>query len=117
MIRRALQIATIAVAAIGWATAANAGDPEDPARIRRAIAYLDARQDEWSHFAKAQRGEGADKTACVSCHTGLSYALARPALRLPDATPDSGGSRGVGSSRRSASAWSIGPTPIRRDPS
>ena len=30
--------------------------------------------------ARSQRGEGPDKTACVSCHTGISYALARPAM-------------------------------------
>jgi squalene-hopene/tetraprenyl-beta-curcumene cyclase len=84
MIRRALQVAVVT---LGWTAVANAGDPEDAARIRRAITYLDARQDEWSRFAKAQRGEGADKTACVSCHTGLSYALARPALRPFAATP------------------------------
>jgi squalene-hopene/tetraprenyl-beta-curcumene cyclase len=87
MIRRALQIATISMVATGWSATTNAGDPEDHARILRAIAYLDARQDEWSQFAKAQRGEGADKTACVSCHTGLSYALARPGLRPFAASP------------------------------
>jgi squalene-hopene/tetraprenyl-beta-curcumene cyclase len=86
-IRRAFQIAAITVVATGWAATANAGDPEDPARIRRAISYVDARQDEWSQFAKAQRGEGTDKTACVSCHTGVSYALARPALRAFAASP------------------------------
>jgi hypothetical protein len=59
---------------------AIAGDSEDPARLRRASAYLDARQDEWSRFSKAQRGEGAERTACVSCHTGVGYALARPSL-------------------------------------
>jgi squalene-hopene/tetraprenyl-beta-curcumene cyclase len=87
MIRRALQIATIAVVANGWVATANAGDPDDPTRIRQAISYLDDRQDQWSRFAKSGRGEGADKTACVSCHTGLSYALARPALRPFSASP------------------------------
>ena len=87
LIRRALQVAAITVAATGWTATASAGDPEDPARIRRAVSYLDARQDEWSRFAKSQRGEGADKTACVSCHTGLSYALARPALGPFAASP------------------------------
>jgi squalene-hopene/tetraprenyl-beta-curcumene cyclase len=81
MIRRVLQIATITATAAGWAVAAGASDAEDPARVRRAIAYLDARQDEWARFASAQRGKEADKTSCVSCHTGISYALARPALR------------------------------------
>jgi squalene-hopene/tetraprenyl-beta-curcumene cyclase len=35
-----------------------------------AAHYLDARQTKWFEFAK-----------CVSCHSGLPYALARPALR------------------------------------
>src|SRR6478672_6278925 len=45
-----------------------------------AAAYLDTRMDEW--FAKAdelQTGDG--RTTCVSCHTVIPYALARPALR------------------------------------
>jgi hypothetical protein len=46
MIRRALRLAAITVVATGWSATANAGDPEDPARIRRATSYLDARQDE-----------------------------------------------------------------------
>ena len=85
MIRRALALALRIIAAItaaaGWAGPAMAGDTEDRARVERAISYLDARQDEWSRFAGAQRGQGADKTSCVSCHTGVSYALARPVLR------------------------------------
>jgi squalene-hopene/tetraprenyl-beta-curcumene cyclase len=85
MSRLALRFA--AIVAASWAVPAVAGDPEDPARVRRAIAYLDDRQDQWSRFAKAERGEGADKTTCVSCHTGVGYALARPALRPFAATP------------------------------
>jgi hypothetical protein len=80
MIRRGFPIVTIMAAAAGWVAPAGATDPEDPARVRRAITYLDARQDAWSRFAKAERGRGADRTTCVSCHTGISYALARPAL-------------------------------------
>jgi squalene-hopene/tetraprenyl-beta-curcumene cyclase len=83
-IRRVLTIASITLAAT---TLATAGDSEDPARLQRAIAYLDGRQDEWSRFAKAERGEGVDKTACVSCHTGVSYALVRPSLGRFAATP------------------------------
>ncbi len=80
--RRGLEFLTLAAAAAaaGWAATVSAADAEDPGRVRRAIGYLDARQDAWSQFARAGRGEGADRTACVSCHTGLSYALARPAL-------------------------------------
>ena len=35
-------------------------------------------------------GGGADRTACVSCHTGLSYALARPAPGRFTAGPEAG---------------------------
>jgi squalene-hopene/tetraprenyl-beta-curcumene cyclase len=48
---------------------------------RSAARYLDARATEWSKFGGANRGKGADKISCISCHTTLSYALGRPALR------------------------------------
>lgn len=44
---------------------------------RAAAAYLDQRQTWWSKWPNADR-EGA---SCVSCHTTLPYALARPVLR------------------------------------
>ena len=44
---------------------------------RAAAAYLDARQTWWSGWQTAARDH---QTACVSCHTALPYALARPAL-------------------------------------
>lgn len=42
-----------------------------------AADYLDARQKEWSVWPAAKASTGT----CVSCHTGASYLLARPALR------------------------------------
>jgi squalene-hopene/tetraprenyl-beta-curcumene cyclase len=45
-----------------------------------AAAYLDARMDLWfANGTKLKTGES--QTACVSCHAGLAYALARPVLR------------------------------------
>ena len=45
-----------------------------------AAAYLDRRIDEWfARGDKLRTGEG--RTVCVSCHTVIPYALARPALR------------------------------------
>ena len=42
--------------------------------------YLDARMDLW--FANGTKLKTGDtQTACVSCHAGLAYALARPVLR------------------------------------
>jgi squalene-hopene/tetraprenyl-beta-curcumene cyclase len=49
--------------------------------IQAAARYLDARAAEWSAFKGADRGQGADKVSCLSCHTSVSYALGRPALR------------------------------------
>ncbi len=43
-----------------------------------AAHHLDARQTWWMSWPKARRDHD---TACVSCHTTLPYALARPTLR------------------------------------
>src|SRR5262245_6756198 len=47
--------------------------------IRAATGYLDSRMDWWLHWPNAVRDHD---TSCVSCHTALPYALARPALRI-----------------------------------
>ncbi|MEO8594977.1 MAG: hypothetical protein ABI759_16780 [Candidatus Solibacter sp.] len=44
---------------------------------RLAAQYLDARQKEWFEWPTAN----ANAKPCVSCHTGMTYLLARPALR------------------------------------
>jgi squalene-hopene/tetraprenyl-beta-curcumene cyclase len=63
-----------------WLSAGSAAMQEEPASWdpKAAAAYLDARQAWWFGFRNAARDLD---TACVSCHTTLSYALARPALR------------------------------------
>src|SRR5579864_9596893 len=43
-----------------------------------AAAYLDRRMNWWIGWGTAARDHG---TFCVSCHTAVPYALARPALR------------------------------------
>src|SRR5207302_1904141 len=45
--------------------------------LRAATAYLDSRLDWWEHWPNAARDHD---TSCVSCHTALSYSLARPVL-------------------------------------
>jgi squalene-hopene/tetraprenyl-beta-curcumene cyclase len=45
-----------------------------------AAAYLDGRAEWWTTWPNAARDRG---TFCISCHTTLPYALARPALRTP----------------------------------
>jgi squalene-hopene/tetraprenyl-beta-curcumene cyclase len=43
-----------------------------------AASFLDDREAWWQKWPPAKLGQG---TACISCHTVLPYALARPALR------------------------------------
>jgi squalene-hopene/tetraprenyl-beta-curcumene cyclase len=64
-------------------TSAPALAGDEPASWKKAEAgqYLDERAKTWFSFSSAGRGEAATKTACVSCHTIVPYALARPALR------------------------------------
>src|SRR5262244_1811130 len=45
--------------------------------LRAAAVYLDSRLDWWVHWPNAARDHD---TSCVSCHTALPYALARPTL-------------------------------------
>jgi squalene-hopene/tetraprenyl-beta-curcumene cyclase len=52
--------------------AANSWDP------KAAAAYLDQREQWWMGWQEAAREHG---TFCVSCHTAVPYALARPSLR------------------------------------
>src|SRR5438128_11231395 len=44
---------------------------------RLAADYLDSRQKAWFAWPAANAGENGP---CLSCHTGLTYLLARPAL-------------------------------------
>jgi squalene-hopene/tetraprenyl-beta-curcumene cyclase len=45
--------------------------------VKGAAAYMDARQEWWRQWPSAARDHD---TVCVSCHSALPYALARPAL-------------------------------------
>src|SRR5689334_14531172 len=60
------------------------GTAGDEAAWNKDLAgkYLDEREQTWfDSFPSAERGEGTSKTSCVSCHSVLPYALARPVLR------------------------------------
>ncbi len=58
---------------------ARGGDVARPAWNPKAAAtYLDGRADWWLGWSGAARGRG---TVCLSCHTSMPFALARPALR------------------------------------
>src|SRR5713226_10694732 len=54
---------------------------------RLAADYLDSRQKEWFAWPRAKVPGGP----CVSCHTGVTYLLVRPALRraLGESAPTS----------------------------
>ncbi|HEV3257026.1 MAG TPA: hypothetical protein VG013_09120 [Gemmataceae bacterium] len=57
---------------------ASAGDLAPPRwSPKTAAKYLDGRADWWLNWSGAARGQG---TACLSCHTTMPLALARPAL-------------------------------------
>jgi squalene-hopene/tetraprenyl-beta-curcumene cyclase len=60
--------------------AANESTPSASASWspKAASAYLDGRQSWWMSWPNAARDH---ETFCVSCHTVLPYAMARPALR------------------------------------
>jgi squalene-hopene/tetraprenyl-beta-curcumene cyclase len=73
---RLIVISCIALGVAGCSraggTPANSWDP------RTAAAYLDGRMQWWMAWKGSSRDHG---TFCVSCHTVLPYALARPWLR------------------------------------
>jgi squalene-hopene/tetraprenyl-beta-curcumene cyclase len=74
---------TLATAVLGFglAVAVSALAPaEREWNAPAAAAYLDGRQGWWMTWPTAARDR---ETSCVSCHTALPYALARPALRAP----------------------------------
>jgi squalene-hopene/tetraprenyl-beta-curcumene cyclase len=58
---------------------ASAGEGLSGWKPDQAARYLDEREKAW--FAFNTRGQGATKSTCVSCHSVLPYALARPPLR------------------------------------
>ena len=70
-----------AVCLVLWLLPAAAADWSP----RLAAQYLDSRQKEWFVWPRAN----GDAKPCVSCHTGVTYLLARPALReaLGEETP------------------------------
>jgi squalene-hopene/tetraprenyl-beta-curcumene cyclase len=72
------------IVAVGFAVSLLAADKPSPAADsaswngKAAAAYLDGRLAWWMGWSVAARDH---ETFCVSCHTVVPYALARPALR------------------------------------
>ena len=77
--RTLILLGTLLVGSIATMAERNsAPEPGVGFDAKAAAKYLDARADAWSVWPNAQRDRG---TYCLSCHTTLPYALARPALR------------------------------------
>jgi squalene-hopene/tetraprenyl-beta-curcumene cyclase len=74
----AFVLATLFIAALTSNMVHVGAEGSDAWDARSAAAYLDARQAWWRNWPTAARDHD---TACVSCHSALPYALARPALR------------------------------------
>jgi squalene-hopene/tetraprenyl-beta-curcumene cyclase len=70
-------LAWILILLVGQIASAGEGNPGW--KPDQAARYLDEREKTW--FAFDSRGQGSNKSTCVSCHSVLPYALARPALR------------------------------------
>lgn len=73
---------SVAACTVVITTLTRGAEKWDPAR---AAKYLDGRQEAWFAWKTAQSPDGP----CISCHTGMPYLLARPALRrvLNESTP------------------------------
>jgi hypothetical protein len=83
---------------------------------KAAAAYLDGRGEAWLNWSGAARGQG---TACVSCHTTLSFALARPALGAPLGESAAGAveQRFLDTVRKRVANWGkIVAEPVGKDP-
>lgn len=96
---RALIVSGCLMAAVIAATADDIGSWD----AKAAAAYLDQRQAWWFEYPAAAR-EG---TACVSCHTALPFALARPALRprLNERAPSANETKLIGNVVQRVRAW------------
>jgi squalene-hopene/tetraprenyl-beta-curcumene cyclase len=78
-----IALTIVSAALAGGLVTATAAEPTTSSSswdARAAAAYLDGRQGWWMTWSGANRDHD---TQCVSCHTALPYALARPALRGP----------------------------------
>lgn len=65
-----------ALVLVSAALPARAADPAEW-KLDKAAKYLDDRQQAWYDYSPAQQPQA---TLCMSCHTTLAYAIARPAV-------------------------------------
>jgi squalene-hopene/tetraprenyl-beta-curcumene cyclase len=84
---------------------ARGGDAAGPTWRPKATArYLDGRADWWLNWSGAARGQG---TVCLSCHTTVPFALARPALggQLGETAPAAAEKRLLASVMKRVGNW------------
>jgi len=82
LLSASLAVALLCLAAALTRTSAVQAEPRSASTAptfnhQAAAAYLDQREQWWQQWAPAQKEHG---TVCISCHTTLPYAMARPAL-------------------------------------
>ncbi len=97
--------AVVLIAVLGTESAPRARSGEDVGwDPKAAAAYLDGRATWWTTWPTAARDRG---TYCMSCHTTLPYALARPALRglLNEPAPSAAEDKIVGNLLTRARQW------------
>ena len=81
MKKRAVSLSVIGVCFLGIFFTAWSQDGKTTSSswdARSAASYLDGRQNWWTTWPNAKRDHD---TFCVTCHTAVPYALARPLLR------------------------------------
>jgi squalene-hopene/tetraprenyl-beta-curcumene cyclase len=94
------------------------GDAAQPTWDPKVTAkYLDERAEWWLGWSGASRGQG---TTCISCHTGLPIALARPALgaRLGESAPGAIEKKLIDNVKKRVENWDkiIAPAGAEKDP-
>lgn len=78
LLSASLALALLGITAAFTRTAAVRAASTPPTfNHQTAAAYLDQREQWWQQWAPAQKEHG---TVCISCHTTIPYAMARPAL-------------------------------------
>jgi squalene-hopene/tetraprenyl-beta-curcumene cyclase len=96
----------LALALAGSSAIARNQSPAGPLEwdAKAAASYLDGRAEWWTTWQSAKRDHG---TFCISCHTTLPYALARPALRraLGEPEPAATETKILGNLLTRARAW------------
>jgi hypothetical protein len=103
----ALRVCFISALIAANLTAAEATSPQDSASwsAKAAAGYLDGRITWWMNWPTAARDHG---TFCVSCHTAVTYAVGRPALRasLSETEPSTGERQLLENVTRRVRMWS-----------